>query len=88
MPHTQTPLTQQPPNQRRATDLSLGAAIVAVVNAFVALAISFGVNLSPQQQTEITSLVNAVIILVVAGSHFYSQLQQERERWSHMDSPE
>lgn len=79
--------TETAPNPQRATNLSLGAALVALVNAFLALVVSFGLDVSAQQQASIQGVVNALVLVVIAGSHVYSQVTAERERWSHLDGP-
>jgi hypothetical protein len=71
----------------RATNLSLGAAVVATVNAIMAVVVNFGLNLNAQQQSSIQGLVNAIVLLVIAASHVYGQITVERERWSHLDDP-
>lgn len=45
------------------------AYVMALVNAVLAAATSFGVHLTPQQQTTVTALVNAAMILTVHLSH-------------------
>jgi hypothetical protein len=84
---TRGTVTNGEPHPERATNLSLGAAMVAFVNAMLALVVSFGLDLSAQQQASIQGAVNALVLLVIAGSHLYSQVTIERERWSHLDPP-
>jgi hypothetical protein len=81
-------VTNGEPKPERATNLSLGAAVVATINAIMAVVVNFGLNLNAQQQTSIQGLVNAIVLLVIAGSHVYGQVTAERERWSHLNGPE
>jgi hypothetical protein len=71
----------------RATNLSLGAAIVAFANAAMQLVVSFGVPVTTAQAASIGVVVNSLVLLVIAGSHVYGQVTAERERWSHLDPP-
>jgi hypothetical protein len=42
-----------------------GAAVLAVVNAFLVCLVAFGVSLSPEQTAAVMGLANAVIGLVI-----------------------
>jgi hypothetical protein len=70
----------------RATNLSVGAAVVAFVNAILAAVVNFGIPLSTQQQSAITGVVNAFIILAIAGAHLYGQLTAEHDSLARLDT--
>jgi uncharacterized membrane protein len=46
--------------------MSKSAAIVAAVNALLALGYAFGWDVSPEQQAAIVAAVNALLVLVAA----------------------
>ncbi len=77
-----------PPRPERATNLSVGAAIVAFANAVQTVIVSFGLHLSAQQEASVTGVVNATVLLVIAVSHVYGQITAERERWTHLNGPD
>lgn len=76
------------PRPDRATNYSLGAAFVALVNAILQTLIAFGLDLTAEQSAAIGVVVNAFLIFGIALTHVYLSITAERERWTHLNGPE